>query len=312
MTLRDVVLERTWAPNAARRVPRISRRRAGQIQFTASVEGVGEFAPGVRRVTLSAPELAWWQPSGPDEFVGLLLARQGRELRLPDVRRDVRSGLADLPAGARPDLRWYTISRHRPLAAEADFDIVLHAGAGPGTSWAARAEPGQIVGVRTNGSRYAPPPPGGGQLLVADETALPALTAILREQPTAAALSVHVEVPSRDFVDAYRLDAYLKEGPGHPGWPWPEVTVYERGERLPGVVVIPALERRLRAAARPADSVCPAERVPAAGVPRRIDYAWICGEAELAAGVRRQLICAGVARRSILCGGYWRLGAARR
>ena len=58
--------------------------------------------------------------------------------------------------------------------------MIVHGDSGPGSAWALRAAPGDLVGFRAAGSALpTDQPPGARQLLVADETAMPALYAIL-------------------------------------------------------------------------------------------------------------------------------------
>ncbi len=85
-----------------------------------------------------------------------------------------------------------------------------HEAAGPAATWAAGALPGDEVGVvaprrghegRYGGIEFAP---GAARrlLLVADETALPALASILESLPSGASGTAVIEVPSAaDFLD---------------------------------------------------------------------------------------------------------------
>ena len=72
---------------------------------------------------------------------------------------------------------------------------LLGGDAGPGTRWARRAVAGDQAGFRAGGSAYRPPS-AGSVLLAADETALPALSAILEAETRP------VQVPG----ESYRTD----------------------------------------------------------------------------------------------------------
>ena len=119
-------------------------------------------------------------------------------------------------------------------------------------------------------------------MLVADETAVPSVAAILdawggpidaRDQ----GVEVHVEVADPAVLAAYDLgDAHVHVRTGVPG---------------------SALRARPRPGAR-------RRRRP-------IAYAWACGESDLATGARRVLVRHGVDRRNIYFCGYWKLGQAR-
>lgn len=243
-------------------------------QFVMAVSAVTDVAPHVRRVTFRAPEFAEYRVTGPDECFGLLMPPTGRPLTMPGADRvNVRTAIRALPAEDQPDLRWYTVRAHRPDAGEIDVDFVLHGDAGPGTRWATRAEVGRSAGFRAGNSGYRPPSTGT-VLLAADETALPALCAIL-ESGVPADARIFVEVPGED----YRVDV---DAP---------VTWLHRGADAPGSHLLRAV----------ADLPSPAP-----------DYAWVCGESTLATTVRRHLVKErGVDRRSVMFSGYWKLGAAR-
>ncbi|MGW4116261.1 siderophore-interacting protein [Actinosynnema sp. NPDC004786] len=243
-------------------------------QFVMEVVAVADLTPHLRRVTFRADGFADFRPTGPDECFGLVMPPPGRPLTMPDEDRvNVRTAIRALPEADRPDLRWYTVRAHRPEAREIDVDFVLHGDAGPGTRWARRAEVGQSVGFRAGNSGYRPPS-GGAVLLVADETALPALAAIV-EAGAPADARIFAEVPSEEYRVAF--DA--------------PVTWLCRGDDAPGSHVLPAV------AALPGPAP---------------DYAWVCGESALATGVRRHLVKErGVDRRSVMFSGYWKLGSAR-
>ncbi|MCE6999239.1 siderophore-interacting protein [Saccharothrix sp. S26] len=249
-------------------------QRAVFDQFVITVTAVADIGPHLRRVTFHAPEFAGYRVTGPDECFGLLVPPPGRPLTMPSEDRvNVRTAIRALPAADQPDLRWYTVRAHRPEAAEIDVDFVLHGDAGPGTRWASRAGAGASVGFRAGNSGYRPPSTGS-VLLVADETALPALCAIV-EAGVPAGTRIFAEVPTEDFhVD---VDA--------------AVTWLHRGTDAPGSHVLRAVT----------DLPGP---TPA--------YAWVCGESSLATAVRRHLVKdRGLDRRSVMFSGYWKVGAAR-
>ena len=241
-------------------------------QFVMTVTAVTDLTPHVRRVTFHAPEFAEYRVTGPDECFGLLMPPAGRPLTMPSEDRvNVRTAIRALPAEDRPDLRWYTVRAHRPALAEIDVDFLLHGDAGPGTRWATRVRVGRAAGFRAGNSGYRAPSTGT-VLLAADETALPALCAIL-ESGVPDDTRVFAEVPT----EAHRLPV---DAP---------VTWLHRGTDTPGTHLLRALT---------------SEPAP--------DYAWVCGESTLATTIRRHLVkSSGVDRRSVMFSGYWKLGAAR-
>lgn len=112
-------------------------------------------------------------------------------------------------------------------------------------------------------------------MLVGDETAVPALRAILRhaDPEELDRLDVHVEVS--DARHAVGLD-------GH--------DVHLRGGHPPGFVLLKHLADVLTED-RMAD----------------IEYGWACGESALATGVRRMLVGRGLHRRSVFYSAFWRV-----
>lgn len=252
--------------------------------FAMTVAGTQDLGGGMRRITFAAPELETYTLAGPDEYLGLLMPRPGRRLHRPEgARSDVRAALAAMPEDERPDLRWYTVRAHRPEVAEIDVDIVTHGDSGPGSAWALRAKVGDPVGLTSGGALYRGAQVEGPQLLVADETAVPALAAVLDDRSRRGLddsdLRLHVEVADRALLGGYDL---------------PESTrVHERGSDAPGAAVHRAL------AADPASTT-------------DLRYAWLCGEAGMVTSLRRHLVReVGMDRRSILFCGYWKVGAAR-
>lgn len=281
--VRDALVERV-ARSYAGAVTARTRDRDGHCQHDMVVSRVDDLGAGVRRLTFAAEELTRFERVGADEYFGLVMPRPGTPLVLPDPRRrDVRAALAELPEAQRPDLRWYTIRAHRPALGEIDVDVITHGDSGPGSAWATRARVGDPAGFRSGGALYRGDEVTGPQLLVADETAVPALLAVLEErarQRLEGELRVHVEVP----------EAATAEALGVPDG----VSVHVRGGSAPGSAVVPRL-----VGVDGADT-------------RGLDYAWLCGESALVTGLRRHLVSGlGVERRRVLFSGYWKLGAAR-
>ena len=94
-----------------------------------------------------------------------------------------------LPDDQRPPMRTYT-RQLRAEQGEVDVDFVLHGETGPASRWAIHARPGDRVLLlapdadcadSSEGWEWKPPVGVGQVLLVADETALPAVAGILEE-----------------------------------------------------------------------------------------------------------------------------------
>lgn len=107
-----------------------------------------------------------------------------------------------LPEEDRNPIRTYTARNTRPDTREIDIDFVLHRDSGPASAWASNAAPGDelvLVGpdgrsAQRSGIEWSP---GGAQrvLLAGDETALPAIAAILESLPAHMAGHAFIEVP---------------------------------------------------------------------------------------------------------------------
>jgi NADPH-dependent ferric siderophore reductase len=258
------------ATKAAELVMAPANRREVFEQFVMTVTAVTELSDHMRRITFHAPEFASFATTGPDEYFGLLVAT-GRELLMPaDDRINVRSALRAMPEDERPDLRWYTIRTHRPNEAEIDVDFVVHGDAGPGTRWARRAIAGDQAGFRAGGSAYRPPA-SGSVLLAADETALPALAAILEVETRP--LQVFAEVPD----ESYRTDLDVE-------WVF-------RGSAQPGSALVKTIQDKALSTVDYAWAC--GESGLATGVRRHL--------------VKER----GVDRKAIMFSGYWKAGSPR-
>lgn len=259
--------------------------REGHAQFEATVARVRDLNPVMRRITLAAPELTGYALAGPDEYFGLLMPGANGYLHLPDPERvNVRAAIAEMDEDEQPGLRWYTIREIRRAQGEVDVDIVTHGDSGPGSAWTTAAKVGDPVGFRSGGALYTSFD-AERQLFVADETAVPALLAILEERQRRGlsglgeGVVAHVEAP----------DASVLAGMDLPE----EITVHERGDEAPGTAALAAIA---------ADS----------SATEGLDYAWLCGESGLATSLRRHLVQeVGMDKKAITFSGYWKLGAAR-
>lgn len=85
----------------------------------------------------------------------------------------------------RPTARDYTPCRFDPERQELDLEFALHE-AGPATSWAAQAKPGQYLGIGGPRGSLVIPAAFDWHLLIGDESALPAIRRRLAELPPTA------------------------------------------------------------------------------------------------------------------------------
>jgi NADPH-dependent ferric siderophore reductase len=142
------------------------------------------------RVTFRGSELEGFTVAEPAASVRLLLPSPGAdELEIPTWNGN-EFLLAD---GRRPVIRTFTPYRVDEASAELELWMVVH-GDGPASEWAAAAVPGDPAAISGPGRGTAVDPDTPAFLLAGDETAIPAMSQLLAEQPHAATVCVHIEV----------------------------------------------------------------------------------------------------------------------
>jgi NADPH-dependent ferric siderophore reductase len=144
----------------------------------ATVRHVEQLTPRMKRITLIAPEFGGdFGVEEPGEIITLGWPDEGQELVLPQLGWR-------FPAGKR-EQHWrnYTVRLHRPDVAEIDVDFFLHGDLGRASAWAIRAQEGDTVGFAGPRTHWQRNREADWSLLVADETGLPALLAILETLP---------------------------------------------------------------------------------------------------------------------------------
>ncbi len=294
--------------------------------FDAVVARVRPLGPSTVRITLTGPQLGRFGVAGDDQRVKLVLAPDPAAVdELRPAGAEWYPAWCALPEERRPVLRTYTVRAARPEVAEVDLDVVLHGTgdgpdgtAGPAATWAAQAAVGDPVVLlgpdrpgrgRAWGVEWAPPATASRLLLAGDETALPAVGAILEALPPGRRAVAVLEVPQAGDVQDLRL-------PDGVGVRW-----LARADRPRGELLVPAVHAALvelgvaaAPAAAPEDVDLDTEPLwevpedPAAGAGC---YAWLAGEAGVVKRLRRHLVGdLGVDRRSVAFMGYWREGRA--
>jgi NADPH-dependent ferric siderophore reductase len=154
------------------------------------------------RVTF-AGGLERFRPVGPDQFVYVLVPPPHRD-DLTIGADFLWSDYYEMPEPDRPVGAYYTVRHHRPEVGEIDCDVFLHHPAGPASAWAATAAAGAPAALWGPRTAWDPPPGTDHWLLVADETGLPAVEAVLEQLPATAGVTTVVEVS--DLEDVVRID----------------------------------------------------------------------------------------------------------
>lgn len=284
--------------------------------FAVEVTRVRELSPSFLRVTFAGPDLAGFADNGYDQRTKLVLPVPGHGLAHLPIGPDWFPQWRALPDDLRNPIRTYTVRHVRHAAREVDVDIVRHGGGrGPVARWAATVQPGDraaLVGPDAaypgehGGVEFRPPAPATPVLIAGDETAVPAIAAILERLPEQARGEVLLEVP-------YPADELALAAPPRLAVNWLPRSGEPHGSRL--VPAVRAAAGRLvtdpLAGDRDLDEVDVDSEIlweVPEGVPAGT-YAWLAGEAGVIRTLRRHLVTErGLDRRCVAFMGYWRLG----
>ncbi|WP_086848606.1 siderophore-interacting protein [Amycolatopsis kentuckyensis] len=254
--------------------------------LTLAVQGQERISPNFVSVTLGGHDVRHLEYTGFDQSGRLFFAEPGQtEVVLPSSEKwMLQQSLQS--AKRRPRVRTYSIRRFRPDELAFDIEFSIHdqsnpaRAAAPGTAWARAAKPGERVAFLDEGGGYVPTAGAGWQLLVGDESAVPAILAILEQSHDTLPAQVFLEVPT---------DADIRH----------EVTA-------PAATKIHWLPRN-GSSLQPGSLAL--RTVRDAELPDGPFYTWVAGESSLATGIRRHLVAErNVPKSAVSFRGYWRRG----
>jgi NADPH-dependent ferric siderophore reductase len=251
------------------------RRRQPPTFHPVAVTDISQLTPRMRRITFAGDKLADYPNDGPATHFKLLLPAPGQtEIALPSPGPDGLSW-----PEPRPVRRTYTPRYVDRAGGQLVVDFALHDDGGPASAWAAAASVGDQVVVTGARGAYRIDPGAGWTLLVADETALPAVGTILDEAPAGARVLLVTEVADGAEQLVFDTAAEL-------------TTVWcHRGEHPDGFGMLAAQAVR--------DLAFPAGR----------GACWVGLEATAMRVVRRHLLGErGLERDQVHTRGYWKLG----
>ncbi|MDQ0848538.1 iron complex transport system ATP-binding protein [Arthrobacter sp. B3I9] len=331
------------------------------MAFEVQVTAVQQLTPTFRRITFGGYSLRDFGVHGNtlDLRIKLMipsLAKDGHPLPLPEFRTEQAGWYQDWlgqDPSVRGSMRTYTVRRERLDAVypEIDVDFALHGDhtghGGPAADWALRASPGdtlKLIGPNNRAAHCVTAEqysgiewrPGLAQrvLLAGDETAVPAISAILESLPPYMSGQAILEVPeSGDFQDvmtAADVEISWLARSTAAGGPVPHGRLLQEAVRaavpLPGWVGRKTTER----VAGPEPEDVDVDQHVLWETPARMDtaaiaagrnpdtpagvapfYAWIAGEAGVIKEMRRYLVRdVGIDRKQVAFMGYWRQGKA--
>jgi NADPH-dependent ferric siderophore reductase len=263
------------------------RRPAQRRMLALTVLAQERISPHFVSVTVGGDDFRHLEQSGYDQFGRLFFGPPGQtETTLPTSDKWMRQ-YALLPARRRPRTRMYSIRRFRPEISAFDIEVAVHEETGggppaPGTAWALAARPGDRVAFLDEGYCYQPTASATWQLLVGDESALPAILAILDSAGPTLPTEVFVEVPTSEDI---RHETTVPAGTTMHWLPRND------RDRKPGTLALPAVRN--------------------ATLPEGPSYTWTAGESSLPTGLRRHLVTdRGVPKSDIAFVGYWKQGHA--
>lgn len=244
----------------------------------------------------------------------------------------------ELPEEERGHMRTYTVRDvvGQGPATRLVVDIVVHDDGhgrlGPGCTWAANAAVGDrvvVVGPRRGqhfGGIEFDPGSARRLLLVGDETAVPAICAILAQLPNHAVGAAFLEVPTSADVltlqhpEGVRVVWLGRDGAEHGSMLHPAVldhlgagaaAIAEPHEADPDLWETPSYS----SSGEPLEDAPTAPGTPGPAGPDALEglYAWIAGESRVVTALRRVLVTdLGIDRRQVAFMGYWRRGVPMR
>ncbi len=272
-------------------------------------------SPSMVRFVFTGEDLAGMTFPGPDQRIKMFFPEvKGQKPAVPRGP-DWISEFRALDDAAKPAMRTYTIRALRAGQTEVDIDFAVHGSVGPASRWALEAGEGDpmVMYAPTTAALEDPrgyewhPPEGVGRVLIlADESALPAVASIVEHIATSAArprIDALIEVPTEaDAVPLMPLEGLTVH--------WlPRDGGQDYGQRLLDA---------LRGISLPVSA--PGDALPDVDVDTDIlweqasggastFYAWIAGEAGAVLDIRRHLVNErGVDRKAMNLMGYWRKG----
>ncbi|MBG4554774.1 siderophore-interacting protein [Pseudomonas aeruginosa] len=290
--------------------------------FNVELKRREQLSPALTRFVFGGPEVAEMKTLAADQRIKIFFPdASGQPPNLPGGSEWYQAYRSVEPA-RRPPMRTYTIRALRAEQEEVDVEFVLHGENGPAAAWATHARigdrlqlaaPTRQYGDDPGGYEWKPPAGVRHILLIADETALPAVAGILEELAGEAeppVVEAFLEVPgAADILDLPAIPgARLHWLPRH------QAGIHSRnGERMIEAARQARLPEREVAggAAQELEDIDIDEEIlwELASPESGSFYAWVAGESAAVMAIRRYLVQErGIDKRHLTLMGYWRLG----
>lgn len=238
---------------------------------TVEVSAVERITPKMARITVTGEVLDGFVSLGFDDHVKLFFPGAGEDLVLPPMAPGDQ-----MPTGPISPMRDFT--PRRMGLRELVLDFALHE-TGPAAEWATRAQPGDKLGVGGPRGSFIVPDDFDWELLVGDETALPAIGRRLEELSERSRAIVVAAVAGPEEEQVFESKA--------------KVEVHWVHRPLSGA----GFSRPLM------------EAVSGLTLPEGDGYAWVACESDIAKLLRQHLVGErGLPKAWVKAAGYWRKG----
>ena len=174
-------------------------KKPKSLCMDAVVYDINETAPHLKRISLQHELLKGIGPLAPGvHFKVFIPSTKGGQVILPDMSTG-RALWSD--EKTKPYIRTYTVRNLDRLTGILDVEFVLHGDSGPASAWAGSASIGDSlgIGIKLSGKIRQP---SDWYLFAGDETALPAISAMLEDLSAETTGVAYLEVETEaDIVD---------------------------------------------------------------------------------------------------------------
>ncbi|HGN1415112.1 TPA: siderophore-interacting protein [Pseudomonas aeruginosa] len=290
--------------------------------FNVELKRREQLSPALTRFVFGGPEVAEMKTLAADQRIKIFFPDASGQPPSLSGGSEWYQAYRSVEPARRPPMRTYTIRALRAEQEEVDVEFVLHGENGPASAWATHARigdrlqlaaPNRQYGDDPGGYEWKPPAGVRHILLIADETALPAVAGILEE------LAGEAEPPVVEAFLEVPGEADILDLPAIPGarlhWlPRHQAGIHSRnGERMIEAARQARLPEREVAggAAQELEDIDIDEEIlwELASPESGSFYAWVAGESAAVMAIRRYLVQErGIDKRHLTLMGYWRLG----